>query len=290
MTLLEEKVVVVTGAGRGIGREVAIAAAAEGAAVVVADYGVAMDGGEPSSTVAGAVAAEIQAAGGRAIGVGDTVVTVAGAERMVRTAVEQFGRIDGVVCSAGVLRPSAFLEMSEDDWDTVIATHVRGHFTVFQAAARAMVEQGTAGSLVAVGSGYLSGTPMIANYRTAKAGVLALTMTAAMELAEHSIRANCFAPAANTRMTESFGVQVQGDAGDVAPMAVYLLSDLSKDVNGQIFSVAGGRIAGWSDPFEDRIVRKQGRWTAEELSREIPALVHEHPLDGAGVLLGPPIN
>jgi NAD(P)-dependent dehydrogenase (short-subunit alcohol dehydrogenase family) len=290
MNLLEGKAVVVTGAGRGIGRGVAIAAAAEGAAVVVADYGVSVDGGKPSSIPAEEVAEQIREAGGRAVAVSDSVATMAGAERIVATATAEFGGVDGVVCSAGIQRPASFLDMTEDDWDSVIATHLKGHFTVLQAAGRAMARQGRGGSLVAMGSGYLSGTPTLANYRAAKAGVLALTLTAAMDLAGTSVRANCIAPAANTRMTEGHGVQVNGGPEDIAPMAVYLLSDLSKEVNGQIFSASGGRIAGWSDPFEDRIVRKDGHWTAQEISREIPALVHEHPSDGAGVLVTPPIN
>lgn len=290
MGLLARKVVVVTGAGRGIGREAAIAAAAAGAAVVVADYGVSTDGTEPSSALADEVAAEIRAAGGKAVGLGDSVVEMDGAKRIVGTAVEQFGTVDGIVCSAGLFRPGPFLHMSEEDWDSVIATHLRGHFNMFQAGARAMVEQDIAGSLVAMGSGYLSGTGSLANYRAAKAGVLALTMTVAIDLTEYGIRANCLAPAANTRMTETFGMRVLGEAADVAPMTTFLLSDLATEINGQIFSVAGGRIAGWADPFEDHVVRKEGRWTPEEISREIAALVHRHPTDGVGINAGAPIN
>jgi len=290
MGLLDGKVVVVTGSGRGVGRAIAIEAGAQGAAVVVADYGVSIDGGDPSSDLADEVAAEIRQAGGQAVALGETVVEMSGAKRIIDTALEQFGRLDGVVCSAGLMRPNTFLEMSEDDFDSVVATHLRGHFTVLQAAALAMVERNIAGSLVAMGSGYLSGTAFLANYRAAKAGVLALALTAAIDLAASGIRVNCMAPAANTRMTEAFGVKVHGEAADVAPMATFLLSDLSREVTGQIFSIAGGRISAWSDPFEDYTATKDGRWTAEEISREIPSLVRVHPSDGAGFLASAPIS
>jgi NAD(P)-dependent dehydrogenase (short-subunit alcohol dehydrogenase family) len=290
MGLLDDKVVVITGAGRGVGRAIAIESGAQGASVVVADYGVSINGGDPSSTVADEVADEIRQAGGLAVAIGETVVESAGAKRIIDSTLEHFGRLDGVVCSAGLMRPNHFLEMSEEDFDSVVATHLRGHFTVLQAGARAMVERNIAGSLIAMGSGYLSGTGYMANYRAAKAGVLALALTAAIDLAPTGIRVNCIAPAANTRMTESFGVKVHGEAADVAPMATFLLSDLSGDVNGQIFSIAGGRISGWADPFQDYTATKDGRWTAEEISREIPSLVRVHPSDGAGVLASAPIN
>ena len=290
MGLLDGKVVVVTGAGRGLGRSIAIEAGVQGAAVVVADYGVSVDGGDPSSTVADEVAAEITQAGGSAVAVGETVVEMAGAKRIIDTALERFGRLDGVVCSAGLMRPGHFLELSEEDWDNVVATHLRGHFAVLQTGARAMVERDIAGSMIAMGSGYLSGTGLLANYRAAKAGVLALALTAAIDLADKGIRVNCIAPAANTRMTEAFNVKVHGEAADVAPMATYLLSDLSREVNGQIFSIAGGRISGWADPYQDYTATKEGRWSPEEISREIPNLVRVHPSDGAGVLASTPIN
>jgi NAD(P)-dependent dehydrogenase (short-subunit alcohol dehydrogenase family) len=282
--LLDGKCIVVTGAGRGIGRSVAIAAAAEGARVVVADYGVALDGGAPSSAAADDVVEAIRQQGGEAVSVADSVTTMAGAERIVETGVSRWGQVDGLVCCAAILRPSSFLDMSEQDWDDVVNTHLRGHFTMMQTAARAMAKQGSGGSLVAFGSGYLSPTPHLANYRAAKAGVVALTKTAAMDLAGTSIRANCVSPAANTRMTEGTGLRIRGEADDIAPLVVYLLSDLSKEVTGQIFSSAGDRIAGWSDPFENHVLRRLGGWTPEALAQEVPALVHEHPADGVGVL------
>src|SRR4051812_17191369 len=138
---LAGKVIAVTGAGRGIGRAVALACAAEGAAVVVNDYGVSIDGNEPSSDVADGVVTEIEAAGGRAAAVADDISTMEAGERIVRTAVESFGRIDGVVCVAGILRERMLFNMAEDEWDAVISTHLKGTFTVFRAASAVMRKQ-----------------------------------------------------------------------------------------------------------------------------------------------------
>ena len=152
---LAGKVVAVTGGGGGIGRAVAIAAAAEGAKVIVADYGVGMAGEDPSSEVADAVVAEITAAGGEAIAVADDISKMESGQRLIATAVEKWGRIDGVVAVAGILRERMLFNMSEDEWDAVIATHLKGHFTVFRAAAEVMRKQEGGGALIGFTSGAL---------------------------------------------------------------------------------------------------------------------------------------
>jgi NAD(P)-dependent dehydrogenase (short-subunit alcohol dehydrogenase family) len=276
VSLLDGKVVAVTGAGRGIGRAVALACAAEGAAVIVNDFGVSMDGSEPSSEVAQAVVAEIEAAGGRAFAVADDIATMAAGERIVAAALDQFGRLDGAVCVAGILRERMLFNMSEEEWDAVIATHLKGTFTVFRAASAHLRKQEGGGALVAFTSGVgMWGSVSQANYAAAKAGVVALVRSAAVALQKYGVTANAIAPVANTRMSANVpgGTAETGEAEDVAPMVVYLLSDLARDVTGQTYTVVGGKVALWSQPREIRSVVKDGRWTAQELAATLPTAV-----------------
>jgi NAD(P)-dependent dehydrogenase (short-subunit alcohol dehydrogenase family) len=273
---LAGKVIAVTGAGRGIGRAVALACAAEGATVIVNDYGVSIDGAEPSSAIADAVVAEIEAAGGTAVAVADSVATMAGGERIVATAVDTFGRIDGVVCVAGILRERMLFNMSEDEWDGVIETHLKGTFTVFRAASAVMRKQEGGGSLVAFTSGVgMWGSVSQANYAAAKGGVVALMRSAAVGLQRYGVTANAIAPVANTRMAANVpgGTAETGEPEDVAPMVVYLLSDAARDITGQTYTVVGGKVALWSQPREFRELVKDGRWTPEELAAQLPEAV-----------------
>lgn len=270
---LEGKVVAVTGAGRGIGRAVALACAAEGASVVVNDYGVSIDGSEPSSDVADAVVREITDAGGTAVAVADDISTMQAGERIVQTALDNFGRLDGVVCVAGILRERMLFNMSEDEWDAVIATHLKGTFTVFRAASAVMRKQEGGGSLVAFTSGVgMWGSVSQANYAAAKGGIVALMRSAAVGLQKYGVTANCIAPVANTRMAANVpgGTAETGEPEDVAPMVVYLLSDAARDITGQTYTVVGGKVALWSQPREIREMTKDGRWTPEELAKELP--------------------
>jgi NAD(P)-dependent dehydrogenase (short-subunit alcohol dehydrogenase family) len=270
---LKDKVIAVTGAGRGIGRAVALACAAEGAAVVVNDYGVGIDGNEPSSEVADAVVGEITAAGGRAVAVADDISTMAAGERIVQTALDSFGRIDGVVCVAGILRERMLFNMSEEEWDAVIATHLKGTFTVFRAASAVMRKQEGGGSLVAFTSGVgMWGSVSQANYAAAKGGIVALVRSAAVGLQKYGVTANAIAPVANTRMAANVpgGTAETGEPEDVAPMVVYLLSDRARDITGQTYTVVGGKVALWSQPREIREMTKDGRWTPEEIADALP--------------------
>ncbi len=267
---LENKVVAVTGGGGGIGRAVALAAAAEGAKVVVADYGVSMAGEDPSSEVAEAVVAEITEAGGVALAVADDISKMDAGERLVTTTVDTYGRIDGVVAVAGILRERMLFNMSEDEWDAVIATHLKGHFTVFRAAAAVMRKQ-ESGALVGFTSGAFQGSVAQANYAAAKGGIVSLVRSAAVGLHRYGVTANAIAPVARTRMSANVPSELaeMGDPEDVAPMVVYLLSDQAKHVTGQVYTVVGSKIAVWNQPVEVRAMWAEGRWTPEQIARRL---------------------
>ncbi len=267
MSALDGKVVAVTGAGRGIGRAVALACAAEGAAVIVNDYGVAVDGTEPTSEVANGVVEEIKASGGRAAANASSVTTMEGGASIVEQAVDGFGRIDGVVCVAGILRERMLFNMSEDEWDPVIETHLKGTFTVFRAAASVFRQQ-RSGTMIGFTSGAFAASVAQANYSAAKGGIVSLVRSAAAGMNKYGVTANCIAPVARSRMSGQvpFGLEM-GEPEDVAPMVCYLLSDRARDVTGQIYTVNGGRIAVWNQPVEVREMRKDGRWTVDEIAQ-----------------------
>jgi len=271
--MLENKVIAVTGAGRGIGRAVALACADAGASVIVNDFGVSMDGSEPSSEVADAVVKEIEAAGGTAIALADDISTMDAGERLVRTAVDKFGRIDGVVTVAGILRERMLFNMSEEEWDGVVQTHLKGTFTVFKAASAVMRKQEGGGSLVAFTSGVgMWGSIAQANYAAAKAGIVGLMRSAALGLERYGVNANAIAPVASTRMQANVpgGTAETGEPEDIAPMVVFLLSDAARSITGQTYTVVGGRVALWSQPREIKEISKDGRWTPEELAQRLP--------------------
>jgi len=260
-THLEGKVVAITGGANGIGRAIGLLAASEGASVVVADYGGGVQGGEVSSEAADKVVSEIEAAGGKAAAVASDVSTMAGGKAVVQAAVDTFGRLDGLVCSAGIAINKYIYEVTEDEWDRMIAVHVKGHFTVVQAAAEVMMEQ-KSGHIVTVGSGAWTGMPNAVAYATAKAGILGFTWSTAYALKPWGINVNCLIPSAATRMSDSmyttagrlskrFGDTMQSDMAEgtyrdpanVAPAAVYLLSDLSEGITGQAFRAQGYEIS-----------------------------------------------
>ena len=273
---LQDKVVAITGAGRGIGRCIALDAARAGAKVVVADYGVGMDGSDPSSAVADEVVAEITALGGEAIAAATDVGSMAGGEAVVEAAVDTWGRIDGAVCVAGILRERMLFNMSEDEFDDVIRVHLKGTFTVYRAAAAVMRKQEGGGSLIGFTSGvWALGSVAQANYSAAKGGIVSLSYSAAVGLERYGVRANVIAPVARTRMSANVPMQLaeNGDPEDVSPMAVYLLSDQAKHITGQVYSVVGNKIAVWSQPKEVRSMYNDGRWTPEQIDERLMATV-----------------
>jgi NAD(P)-dependent dehydrogenase (short-subunit alcohol dehydrogenase family) len=278
---LEGKAVAVTGAGRGIGRAVAMGCAAHGANVVVADYGVGIAGEDPTSEVADAVVKEITDAGGTAVAVADTVTTMAGGERIVQTAVDQWGRIDGVVCVAGILRERMLFNMTEEEFDPVVETHLKGTFTVFRAAAAIMRKQ-ESGTLIGFTSGAFAGSVAQANYSAAKGGIVSLVRSAALGMHRYDVTANCIAPVARTRMSANVPGEIAdiGEPEDIAPLVVFLLSDRARHVTGQVYTSVGGKIAVWNQPAEVRAMFKDGRWTPEEIAERLDRAVGQERMAG----------
>ncbi|MFF3913156.1 SDR family NAD(P)-dependent oxidoreductase [Streptomyces sp. NPDC001852] len=285
---LAGKVVAVTGAGRGIGRAVARAAAAEGAKVVVNDYGVSVDGASPTSEVAEAVVKEIEAAGGEAVAVADDISTMAGGQRVVDVALASYGRLDGVVCVAGILRERMLFNMTEEEWDPVLATHLKGTFTVFRAASAVMRRQ-RSGTLIGFTSGNHQGSVSQANYSAAKGGIISLVRSAALGLHKYGVTANAVAPVARTRMSANVPMELTeiGEPEDVAALVVYLLSDgaAALGITGQVYTVAGPKIAVWAQPRELRSAYAPGGWTPEKIAEFLPGSVGVDPMPMLSQLL-----
>jgi NAD(P)-dependent dehydrogenase (short-subunit alcohol dehydrogenase family) len=272
--MVEDKVVVVTGAGGGIGRDLALALAHEGAKVVVNDVGDA----------AHAVVAEIQAAGGAALASVESVSEAASAQRIVDAAVTHFGRLDGVINNAGILRDRFFHKMSPDEWDAVIKVHLYGSFFVSRAAANHFKEQNSGAFVHMTSTSGLIGNLGQANYNAAKMGIAALSKTIALDMQKFGVRSNCIAPFAWTAMTSSIPTDTpdqiarvekfkQMTPAKIAPLAVYLLSDAASEVNAQIFTVRNNEIFLMSQPRPLRSVHRQEGWTARSLAEHgMPAL------------------
>ncbi|MEU9183453.1 SDR family oxidoreductase [Streptomyces sp. NPDC048484] len=277
--MCDGRVVIVTGAGRGLGRAHALAFAAEGARVVVNDLGVGLDGSPGADSPARQVVDEIAAAGGEAVAHAGDIATTEGAASLVHTAVDTFGRLDTLVNNAGFLRDRMLVNLDEDDWDAVMRVHLKGHFLPLKHAAAHWRAQAKAGHMpqarivnTSSGAG-LSGSVGQGNYSAAKAGIIGLTLVAAAEMGRYGVQVNAIAPAARTRMTEDAFAQAMAapdsdfDAmapENVSPLVVWLGSDASAGTTGRVFETEGGRITvmdGWRPgPSAD----KGARWTPSE--------------------------
>jgi NAD(P)-dependent dehydrogenase (short-subunit alcohol dehydrogenase family) len=280
MGICDGRTVIVTGAGGGLGRAHALAFAAEGARVLINDI---------RRDAAGAVAAEIVAAGGEAVANDDDITSMVGAREIVATAVERFGDVQVLVNNAGNLRDRMFVNMTEEEWDQVMRVHLKGHFCLSNTLARRWRDQSKAGQPVdariintSSGAG-LQGSLTQSNYSAAKAGIAALTLVQAAELGRYGITANAFAPSARTSMTESAmaervkkpsdGSFDWWDPANVSALVVFLGSTLSRHVTGRLFEIGGGKISvcdGWrTGPFKD----KGARWEPTELRAVIDELI-----------------
>jgi NAD(P)-dependent dehydrogenase (short-subunit alcohol dehydrogenase family) len=282
--MLQGKVVLVTGAGGGIGRDIALAAAAHGAAVVVNDIGASLAGEGADASPAERVVAEIRAAGGRAAANADSVADPAGAERMIACALEAFARIDGVVNNAGILRDRFFHKMSVDDWDAVLKVHLYGSFHISRAAARHFKEQASGSFVHMTSTSGLIGNLGQANYAAAKLGLTALSKSIALDMLKFGVRSNCIAPFAWSRMTGAIPADTPAERARVerfkqmtpakiAPLAVYLLSDAAREINGQIFAVRNNELFVISQPRPVRSVHRAEGWTPASIAdHAMPAL------------------
>ncbi len=289
MGVLDGRVAVITGAGRGIGREHALLFAAQGASVVVNDLGGANDGSGGDAGPAQEVADEIRAAGGKAVANTADVADWAGAEELVAQAVGEFGRLDVVVNNAGILRDAFLAGLEESQWDSVIAVHLKGHAAVLRHAAAYWKSASKAGEQVAgsvVNTASASGVTLPnagqANYGAAKAGIAALTLVAAEELERYGVRVNAIAPIARTRLTLAtpgmgaiFAQEVEEGEFDafspanISPLVAYLATEKCP-ITGKVFAVQGGAIselAGWHDV---KVIETDGAWAIDDIAARLP--------------------
>jgi NAD(P)-dependent dehydrogenase (short-subunit alcohol dehydrogenase family) len=271
MGLLDGKVAVVTGGGTGIGRAVSLGLAAAGASVVVNDYGVSVDGRDPSSEPANQVVSEIRGRGGKAVASPESVATMAGGRAVVELALKEFGDIGILVCCAGILRERMIFNMTEDEWDAVIAVHLKGHFTVMQPAT-AHMRQKKAGSIITFTStAGLEGSPGQPNYAAAKEGIVGLTRSTALAMARYGVRCNAISPTADTRMTQrlpgdrrALATATPPDA--IAPVVAFLASDRAAHITGQVVGVRGTEVTVFSHPAPLRTATNSVPWTPEALA------------------------
>jgi NAD(P)-dependent dehydrogenase (short-subunit alcohol dehydrogenase family) len=270
MGMLNGKVAVVTGAGGGIGRAVALELAAAGARVVVNDYGVSVDGGDPSSEPANAVVKEIEKNGGVAVASPESVATMAGGQAVIDTALKSFGGLNVVVCCAGILRERMIFNMTEEEWDAVIAVHLKGHFAVMRPATRHMRETRQGRIITFTSTAGLEGSPGQPNYSAAKEGIVGLTRSTALAMAKYGVTCNAISPEAETRMTARLAddrrAQVSAPPEGVAPVAAFLASDAASHITGQVVHVRGTQVSVWSQPGPLRTITAREAWTPEALA------------------------
>ncbi len=270
MGLLDGKVAVVTGGGGGIGRAVAMGLASAGAAVVVNDYGVSVDGSDPSSAAAEAVVTEIAAHGGQAIASAESVSTMAGGRAIVDAALKTYGDLHILVMCAGILRERMIFNMSEEEWDAVIAVHLKGHFTLMQPATRHMREKKAGRIITFTSTAGLEGSAGQPNYSAAKEGIVGLTRSTALAMAKYGVTVNCISPTADTRMTQRLPEDRKGQAmappEGVAAVVAFLASDRAAHITGQVIGARGNEITLFSHPAPLRQITSREPWTPEAIA------------------------
>ena len=289
---MDGKVAIVTGAGGGIGREIALLMARHGARVVINDVGASLEGTGTSTAPVRAVLEEVEAFGGSATTNSDSVSDAASARRILENALDVFGRVDCVVNNAGILRDRFFHKMSEAEWDAVLKVHLYGSFHVSRAAADAFKAQGSGSFVHMTSTSGLIGNLAQANYSAAKLGIVGLSKSIALDLQRFGVRSNCIAPFAWSRMIDSIRVDSpeqearvtkikQMTPAKIAPLAVYLASDAAREVNGQVFAVRNNEILLMSQPRPVRSVQSGEGWTPDSIAEHaMPALKASfYPLD-----------
>ncbi len=275
--MMEGKVAVVTGAGGGVGREIAIMMADAGAKVIVADIGASLSGEGGSASPAQQTKALIEQKGGAAEICTESVATWGSARKIVQAALDHYGRIDAVVNNAGILRDGIFHKMTEDDWLSVISVHLNGSFFVSRAAAEHYRQQESGAFVHITSTSGLIGKVGQANYAAAKLGITALSKSIALDMARYNVRSNCLSPWAWSRMTSSIPTSTPEQAAAVeklqrmtpdknAPLAVFLCSDAAKGVTGQVFGTRMHELILFSSPRPVRIVHQAEGWTPESIA------------------------
>jgi len=277
----------VTGAARGVGREIALLMARQGARVVVNDYGGSEVGTGSDRKPADEVVEEIRRAGGEAAVNYDSVASMAGGQAIIKTAVDAFGRVDIVVNNAGILRDRMIFNMTEEEWDAVINTHLKGTFAVTRAAAPLMREQKSGRFINMTSTSGLIGNVGQANYAAAKLGIFGLTKATALDMARYNVTANCISPFAWTRMIGTIPTETEAQKARVekikklspahiAPVAAFLASEAAKDITGQVFGVRGKEIMLFGHERPIMRVHHADGWTVERLVEMVPGTLQHH--------------
>ena len=278
---LKDKVAIVTGAGRGIGKGEALALASEGAKVVVNDLGGSPDGSGGEASPAEEVVAEIKKMGGEAVANYDSVATWEGGENIIKSAVDAFGKLDILVNNAGILRDVMVFNMTDEQWDIIMKVHLYGHFYTTRPACALFRQQRSGRIINTSSSAGLGGTFGQANYGAAKEGIIGLTRKVAQDMGRYGVTCNAIRPNAGTRLTlsdemrrtwpkEAIEALESFKPEDIAPLVVWLASDDAANVNGRTFFVQTGTVALYSEPIQERQILKVGGWTIDELFMYMP--------------------